>query len=93
MERRSQGQRLLDFHRAHGIADSRAHAPVQPASPPRHVVHGARQCRQLVVRDAPLTILMAAVTVVLALIVAALFSGPQAPMATDLDSPTAEVAR
>lgn len=48
MERSSQGSRLLGFHRAHGITDSRAHAAPRPAptSPERHVVHGARQQRR-----------------------------------------------
>jgi hypothetical protein len=96
MDRSSSGSRLLEFHRANGIPDSRAHTPrvpkPQPASPPRHAVQGARPPLDDE-QDHLWALPLAVIVVTLALIASILFAEPkQLPAPADAPG-AAEVAK
>jgi len=96
MERSSHGSRLLGFHRAHGIPDSRAHAPrapqTQPAQHAHHVVHGARP-RPTPPVDGATSLVLAIITVLLVSVAAILWAPTTQLMPPADEQPAAEVAR
>jgi len=97
MDRSSQGSRLLGFHRAHGITDSRASAPrgpgSSPAAPPRHQVHGARLRRHADDHDAKWALPLALIVVGMLLLGSIIFAPPGQLPTAPVDSAAVEVSR
>jgi len=97
MDRSSHGSRLLGFHRAHGITDSRASTPratdPSPPAPPRHQVHGARLHRPADDHDIKWVLPLALIVVGMLLLGGILFAPPEQFPTAPSDSAAVEVAR
>lgn len=97
MQCRSQGSRLLEFHRAHGITDSRSSAPraLQPSveRAPQHSPRGARLTGLQQLPPDPLSLLPCLIGLVLILWVGSiLFADQERAASPETGAPPAEVA-